>query len=455
MEGLIEATEKLLTKIKLLAEDCISKNLIQPEMATYRRRKISQFEEKQTGGELRGWQMEYFNKAEWFRGAEFVFKHVHSFSEFQTFSSEMAKTFPENKNIEDTLGKIVRHLVGGLLHGESYVAREVCSLIQRELTNQPLAATCEIEVQGFDLFVKRLELEMGERQHLFRQLVQADFEKETSLFEIENPMPGALNTPSSILQISMPARVPLDFQREGERALISLRLFRVCSVSFGQQSFKAKTLVGYFGGVSSPGAIKRGQDKLQIKEPDVAKFLRFYSTIIDLIPASLNAYAEKEEETFLKIAYERYCDSQFHGGKSDGRIGFAVMALEALFLGRDEKVDLKFRLGMRVAKMLSKFGMNGPGVNQRVQEAYNIRSTYVHGSHLSSKGRDKVEKKLSITLDDLRHSILDYVRIAIVVFLVEKTDKEKLLELLDASLLDVASDSQIDELLQNSRGLLV
>ena len=47
-------------------------------------------------------------------------------------------------------------------------------------------------------------------------------------------------------------------------------------------------------------------------------------------------------------------------------------------------------------------------------------------------------------LEELRHSILNSVRITILIFIFSKIEKEKLLCLLDDSLLDVAVNKELD-----------
>lgn len=453
MENLIVAAEKLLNAIENVIAGARVKNGIIPTADFYRRRKITAAKQTETGVEVCGWKTEYFEKPNYHRAAELIFDQVSQLSEFDDFAVAMARAFVGKPKIEDTAEQVARRFVGNALVGKPYNPESACSLLNKELTGQPRLASSEIEVHGFALCVKNVKVEFGERSYFFRQLEQADLEREISQWELESSS-AIRETPSSFLRIEMPANSPGNLQKESGRALVLLRLFKVGAVDFGKQSFETETLVdSMFGGIIRPRSVKQGSDNISLQSDEIEKFQKFWTAVLQVFPEGLNRYQREKTETFLRISYDRYCDSLFLQGPIEARIAFAVMALEALFLGGDNKSELSNRLSVRVAKLLTKLGFNGLGVQKRVLEAYRIRSIYVHGGHLKATEKANKEKKVGVTMDQLRLSILDYVRISFLIFIFGKletdTQKDKLLRLLDDSLLDTTCDEELGKVVKN------
>ena len=127
------------------------------------------------------------------------------------------------------------------------------------------------------------------------------------------------------------------------------------------------------------------------------------------------------------------------------RISSAVMGLEALYLSPSEQQEMSYRLRMRVSKLLGLIGYNPSEAKERIKDAYDVRSTYVHGGMLKQRDRQKYERKYG-NLNKFRKSIMDYLRASIVALL-HRPSKTSLIQKTDDSFLDSNKEEEIKKLL--------
>ena len=112
---------------------------------------------------------------------------------------------------------------------------------------------------------------------------------------------------------------------------------------------------------------------------------------------------------FIKIAYQRYIDALFNGD-ADNRITISITCLEALLLKGAERTELSHKLAQRVAMILKLCGISAPiKVYKEVKQAYDVRSTYIHGSFLTENQRRDIKS--------LEYSILNYARIVLSIYI--------------------------------------
>ena len=355
---------------------------------------------------------------------------------------------PDNPDIIKQGEKAVEIITGGCLNGQTFDAETVSRILENDLAGLPVAAEVQIELYGLQLHTPVVELTCEKTTFLLRQPQHTDFEKDIPQFTFETASAALVTPPTAFLRIQALAKAPMDLQKQTERSLILLRLFGVAAVELGKQTFKGETLLNwFFSTVLGPGDIRRGRDVLDIEAGDIPAFERYWAAGIRALPETLSPFGNNQPASFIKIAYDRYCDSLFLRGGDDGRIAFAVMGLEALLLGRDEKVDLKYRLAMRAAKLLSRVGLSASDVQRLVRDAYDLRSVYVHGGHLSPKERAK-SKRLGKDLNAIRYAILNFVRNELLCFVFGPGDKEALITTIDESLIDPRQDKELERMLR-------
>ena len=79
-----------------------------------------------------------------------------------------------------------------------------------------------------------------------------------------------------------------------------------------------------------------------------------------------------------------------------------------------------------------------------LSQAYDIRSTFIHGSQIKSEDRNNAVK--------IAKKILEYARLSLLIFFQLKplADKEKLISRIDNSLLDEQANSKLKKLIDEN-----
>ncbi len=237
------------------------------------------------------------------------------------------------------------------------------------------------------------------------------------------------------------------FQLKVYKALCILRLFRVSAVDAVSYEMRRieKPLRLNCGTITSRGTSR--QHKYSIAQGDVAHLRRFWKRVSPVLPQVVFE-PSAEEADCVSIAYHRYCNAVLQGGLWERRVATAVMGLEALFLEGDG--ELKYRLGLRVARVLGLLGLDPHKVTKELRDAYDVRSKYVHGSALS-----KAKKKTIGAGCDGQNvftlNVFNYLRLSILVWLVispgnkKPLSKRELLQLIDRSMVDSSQARVLEE----------
>jgi hypothetical protein len=131
-----------------------------------------------------------------------------------------------------------------------------------------------------------------------------------------------------------------------------------------------------------------------------------------------------------------------------------VMSLEAIFLPDNNTSELTFRLIMYTSSALSALGYEPFKVKEIVKTAYNARSTFVHGGHLSSEITKKIEAKYT-SLNDFIERLLDYVRASLILLIGIKKHKEDFIALIEKAMLDDDSRKELAILVKDTRDIFV
>jgi len=275
----------------------------------------------------------------------------------------------------------------------------------------------------------------------FRKPVAADLEKEwdSRMFPyFSGNIVG--NYPSAILESSFRARNQLEVNKEIDKLILALRLFRVGSISSVKTFWRSDSILDYGGYVVSSGILPESH-KYSLSKADVPKLKEFIENVIPLIPQNLFDPAIKQVD-YSVIAIQRYNDAILKPEIIESRLSFAIMALEALYLKETEREELEHRLGQRVARLLSFCGYEPLEVYNTIKESYGLRSSFVHGSPIS-------EEKLK-GIAEIDKEVIEYSRLSIVLFLLLKqvSEKEKFLSLIDHSLLNENAFDKLEKTLK-------
>jgi len=199
----------------------------------------------------------------------------------------------------------------------------------------------------------------------------------------------------------------------------------------------------------SMGALEKGL----ITKEDAPKLKKFWQIMTKTLPRNFYGFGETKLD-HTTIAYKRYCDALFQNGVLERRIASAVMGLESLFLKGGENQELIYRLSIRIAKIFGLLGYDPYNVKDAVKDAYRVRSLFVHGSHLSYKEKRKLNNKYG-NIRDFLLSLLDYLRVSIIIMIFMRKEKEEFLDLIDDSLFDENKEKQLNNLLNSAKNVIL
>jgi len=111
----------------------------------------------------------------------------------------------------------------------------------------------------------------------------------------------------------------------------------------------------------------------------------------------------------ISIALQRYNDTLLKPENIESRITSIMTCFEALYLKGNEREGISRRLSQRAAIILKFTGLKPNNVYNKLKNAYDIRSTYIHGSPIGEEdynGYKNVDKLLGDILDWARLSII-------------------------------------------------
>lgn len=172
-----------------------------------------------------------------------------------------------------------------------------------------------------------------------------------------------------------------------------------------------------------------------VTQADIENLKTFYERMMPLVQNSF----QNQKHKYICVALERYSDALVRPGLWAQRITLAITSLEALLLKPKEREGLSRRLGQRLAILLSKFDYRPSETYDSIIHAYNVRSTYIHGS---VAGEDA-------GLENLCTDILEMTRACIVIFLqMLDQEKSKIIALLDKAMIDLKSRTIVDGMVE-------
>ena len=175
---------------------------------------------------------------------------------------------------------------------------------------------------------------------------------------------------------------------------------------------------------------------LEIDKKDINILQKFFRKFF---PQIVKARSDSKL-SYIDISLQRFADALLRRGSDEQRITYAITSLEALLLGPKEREGLSRRLGQRIAGLLGLLGKNPVEVYTTVLQAYDVRSTFIHGG--------KVEDNISVEV--ICDEILGITRDCLISFLqLLDHNKEKIINFLDQAILDEKVKEKLSEVLTN------
>lgn len=452
---LLRKFEDLLIKIRSLVHDALNLEGVEPRIGIAARHKTDEATETETGVHRTRYHLEYIERRDWFSATTPIFEKLKSHTEYSEFRDSLNRSVGHDasRELERASDKLIEQTFENL----TVDANEALRFLLHGIRGEPVPAWSDIDIHGVSLTAKSITLTFPERKLVFRQLGLADFEEEfhpdVGIFRRDRFMPP----PGCVLRIEIKAKSGWELQIEAEKARMMLRLASVCSVEFAQEAHGTESIFPFIGrraigGIHFVGHIRHGRHGVIFSAESQEKLQFFWNNVEKHLPPDMVDLVSKPN-TPLAIAYERYCDALFANGPVERKFAAAIMGLEALYLA-DEPGELSYRLALRISKVLSKVGMPPKEIQHHVKSGYNIRSAHVHGSHLSSKERSKIQTRMGVSPEDLSTKLLNYLRIAILHLICSGQSKPEFLSLIEDSLIDRMKDDALGELLKREQSVL-
>jgi len=442
----------LVRLIQTLVSEHKSNVATQPFMMLVKKSRVRKHTATDMGISVTEWETGVEQKQDLGRAAFGLLDSVAASSEFQRCNEIIRNE--GIANVDEMLKSAVIKMLNMTFDGEALDSASLLDYFLKSIRHKPVPAWCDIET--FGLFVRgsaNLTMSLGSSRYTFRQLEIADFEQESQLLAMNEPGIES-QRPNSMLRIELDTWRPHELDMEAQRALIILRLFNVCGVKFGRQTFATKSpFAMIFGAVlrNERSYFVGNQSILALENFDA--FQKFSAALSSRFPSELLPSIEggPRNITPITIAYERYCDSLSSLQSFERKIAFAVMGLEAIYL--QELQELMYRLQLRVAKVMVNLGFEAEKIRPLISAGYLIRNKYVHGAHLDGKAIKKLEKD-GHTLEGIALGILNCLRISILHLIVSGQSKDDFLALIDLSLIDRSKDDTLNAMLSAERAAL-
>ena len=236
------------------------------------------------------------------------------------------------------------------------------------------------------------------------------------------------------------------YRNSFEDVITTLRLFKSGQVDFNVIKMEAASwnpMVGtsFSSGFKRQERIFRGSYELNESEkPDLLRLWR-------RIKSFKKKTSSSKRSKYLNIALRRFNFGIDEGDAENKMIDFLI-AFEALCL--PERDELTYRLSNRVAILLGKEDVDAEKTRKFMAKAYDLRSDIVHGKDVRPI---KIEGR-TIALNDFIQRVEGYLRESLKSFIVLSQgyrNQQRILALLDRSLIDIKSRRKLHKMLRHTR----
>jgi len=432
-------------------DDYIAEKKIVPPMRVYIRHFITDLEISETGWRSEG-SSEIIQKPDW---AKIVFD----------FMEERVKPLPEFKQLVQTIAKRYKRNINKLAQGcneesqsafwlETFIQKliyeklekgvsedtiiEYASLFKSELELSPIEYRYKHYLEG--IFLEPESIRINDNVFI-RKTQKEDLEYTRDIF-FDTPRPRYMSIPSAILEITVIAKDERECHEYINRIFSSLRLYKLCSVYPIETMQTKRTAIwpgslGHSWGHKSYSSFK----KATITESEIDTFVDF----INIMEQKLNFDKEDKKYRTLYISLDRYNNALLEAIDVERKLMTTVMGLESLLTFEKDRGENAFKLSIRCAKLLGFIGFDAEKVRKLIEEAYSYRNKVVHGSYISPE----VRRKMSEILPE----ILNYLRVSLIIFILcREVGKDKIVEMIDKSMISEDAHNDLKELLEKNIG---
>lgn len=420
------------------------KGNIQPTIDNFKLLKIDDFEYTESGFSNMSGNLVDISEETWAKAENTVFELVKYTNEYLIAEEHLDSVLGLKKD-SNGLFSFIHMLIRTHISEEDKFQDTYEKILQdyiRELKGHPIKHAATVELHGIIMGTDEIQINS---QFLLKKPRKEDFEHRVySEYIVTNSF--NIPQPSAFLDIHTWGTSPIVLHDEIGKAIILLRLFRVGGVREIRYKIKTESFLPRLNGtVMTPNGHDIDFHNYIVNEDDIESLITFWNTMYPQIPSNLFGY-RNNETNHISISYQHFSDALIRQSTLEQRIASAIMGMEALFLKSDERNELSYRLAIRISKVCSKIQIDSITTNNTVKDAYDIRSIFLHGDKISISKKKKIENKY-ISMNNLLLTILDKLRLLLIISFSIEIKKEKLIDLIDNALISVEADQQLSEII--------
>lgn len=450
MKNLNQALKDLTGIIGEMVKEAVSNNVAKPEALPFFQWKVINFQYTDQGLVNPSAEGTYFSKRIWLTAINALNEKIKGHETYKDALGTLQKIYPAIPEIPSYLETFTRRITGLCFeNSQSPDTDKIERTIKRfikDLAGEPATCTSKVYLQGVVLRSERIKVGLGA---VLRQPTKEDLE---TAFFATGFHEKFLPTPSAILEIELLANKDqiMERQLKIEQFIVLLRLFNVGSVKWTSYEMDSDAVIDFLGkNMKSGPVVGAALETYLISQEDEIRLKNIWQNLSLAMPRDL--YDFQKQVNHLTLAYDRYSDALLQNGIFERRVANAMMGLEALLL--DENQELSYRIGLRVSKLFSFLGENPLQVREIVRKAYDIRSKFAHGGHLTYKERKKLESKYG-DLKNILLPLLNYLRTSIVVMILSRISKEQFIDLIDDALIEPKKNEDLKNMVSGMNWVL-
>ena len=443
--------------VKNTITDLRSEGTLEPEKEAYYSWKVDEFEYTPEGVKNCKRQSQLAIKESWWKASVAIAKSVKQSSTYHSvldwLKSVMEVESTAAQAIDSLLSKLTNlHIPQNAVTQDAL--EELAQNLLKDILDKPVMNGARVALDGIIILAEMIEFQIADTCIILRRVEKDDLELDTPVYPFMPTSTDFFSTPTAILKIEFLGRKVMTIQTKVEQAITILRLFKTGSIKFISFQTWSRSLIAFgAGGTLTAGPFELALTKVVITENDARRLKRFWEAMLDNLPSGFYETSNSSYD-YITIAYKRYCDALLHSRIAERRIANAVMTLESLFLKGGETQELLYRLSIRVARIFSLISLNPLYVKRTLQEAYRIRSLFVHGDQLSYKAKKKIDVKYG-SINSFLLTLLDYCRMSILITLMLKKEKEEFVDLIDCALIDNEETKKLERLLNTIKHVII
>lgn len=442
-----ELIRLLLKKAVSAIEEGKTTGQLKPQKIRFFKWMLKNFEYNEKGVNSTSARGEHFEKEDWSTVAPSIKNYLESLDIYIALDTKLKNQFSEKHH--DRLTHfldlfLIKYFNEKIKEQE---IDEITNAFVKDLNGEAFECGAIVRFLGIALETPFVDLRNGVTM---RQTQKSDLDEELPEYHFDQSYDG--NHPSLIMNITTLGKSDVDVHKKIFDAEAILRLFKVGSIRYKDYEPYSKAMSYMFAGRVSSNDKIRPADVGFLKESEIESLKKFWQSIEDkvIIFTRLGKHS-----SFRDIAYQRYNDAILPRQENfERRITDCMMGLESIFLRDDgEQQELSYRLRMRVARVMSKFGFDAFKIKRMINEAYRVRSNFVHGGTLSYDDTKALEEKYE-SLQKFLLQLMDILRISIIITLMMDVEKQKFIDLIDGSFLEKKFEIELEQIVSNTRHIM-